>query len=51
MFFAFAAGMLIMRLFVEVPGLSAALIILSLLGVGYGIAHILTRAVIERRRG
>jgi hypothetical protein len=48
--FAFAAGILVMGLAVAVPGLSLAVFIAGIFGVAFGMAHIVTRAIVARRR-
>jgi hypothetical protein len=49
--FAFAAGIFVMSWLAFVPGLNIMLFIVSLVAVALGLAHILARQVIGRRRG
>ena len=50
-FFAFAVGLVAMGLAVYSPILSLIVFIGGLFGVAYGVAHILTRMWLTRRRG
>ncbi len=49
-FFAFALGMLVMGLVVGSPTLGVVFFFAALGGVAFGLAHIVTRTVIARRR-
>ncbi|MGB2694459.1 MAG: hypothetical protein WBD55_04630, partial [Dehalococcoidia bacterium] len=49
-FFAFAAGLLLMGIAWPIPGIGATLFFAGIGGVAYGVAHILTRTIIARRR-
>ena len=49
-FFAFAVGMLVMGIVAPLPGISFAAFVISLAGVAFGLAHIVTRRFIARRR-
>ena len=49
-FFALVLGLFVMGLAVAVPALSVVLFFASLAGVAFGLAHIVTRRFIARRR-
>ena len=49
-FFAFVVGVFVMGLLAGVPVLAQVLFFASLAGLGFGVAHILTRQVLARRR-
>ena len=49
-FFAFALGIVIMWLAFAAPGLSVVVFFVGLFGVAFGLAHIVTRAIVARRR-
>ncbi len=49
-FFAFVLGLFVMGLAVADPILSVVLFFVSLAGVAFGLAHIVTRTIIARRR-
>jgi hypothetical protein len=48
--FAFVLGIVIMGLAVADPVMSAVLFFAALFGVAFGLAHIVTRAIVARRR-
>jgi hypothetical protein len=49
-FFAFVIGVFVMGLLAGVPVLAQVLFFASLAGLGFGMAHILTRQILARRR-
>jgi len=49
-FFAFAVGVLLMGLAVASPVLSLVVFIGGIFGVAFGLAHIVTRLIVARRR-
>ena len=49
-FFAFVVGVVVMGLAVSDPVISAVVFFAGLFGVAFGVAHIVTRTVIARRR-
>jgi len=49
-FFAFAAGVLVMGLAVVSPVLSLVVFVAGIFGVAFGLAHIATRVIVARRR-
>lgn len=48
--FAFALGVLVMGIAWPLPGIGVTFFFLGLGGVAFGLAHILTRTIIARRR-
>ncbi len=49
--FAFVLGMLVMAFAFSLPGIGVAFFFIAIGGVAFGLAHILTRQIIARRRG
>lgn len=49
-FFAFVAGVVVMGVTVPDPIVSAVVFFAGLFGVAFGVAHIITRTVVARRR-